>query len=108
VLIVFDEQRLHAAPPQTPIYSVRTFRGWQPITTSILTQQLRNTLTSMLIDLGVTPTDISIRSLCASSAMALLCANVDPDTIRLFGRWRSNEMLHYLHVQALPIAAPLA
>ena len=40
--------------------------------------------------------------------MALLCGNVDTDKIRFLGRWRSDEMLRYLHVQALPIAAPLA
>jgi hypothetical protein len=40
--------------------------------------------------------------------MALLCAAVDTDIIRLLGRWRSDEMLRYLHVQALPIVAPLA
>jgi len=40
--------------------------------------------------------------------MALLCANVDPDKIQLLGQWRSDEMLCYVHVQALPIVAPLA
>jgi hypothetical protein len=40
--------------------------------------------------------------------MALLCADVDPDKIRLLGRWRSDEMLRYLHVQALPIVTPFA
>ena len=28
--------------------------------------------------------------------MALIMARVDPDTIRLVGRWRSNTMLRYL------------
>jgi hypothetical protein len=40
--------------------------------------------------------------------MALLCAQVDPDMIRLMGRWRSNEMLRYLHVQSFPLLEPLA
>jgi hypothetical protein len=40
--------------------------------------------------------------------MALLCARVDMDMIRLLGRWRSDEMLWYLHVQTFPIVAPLA
>jgi hypothetical protein len=35
--------------------------------------------------------------------MALLCAHVDTDVIRLLGRWRSDEMLRYLHVQAEPV-----
>jgi hypothetical protein len=57
---------------------------------------------------GVTATDISACSLRASGTMALLCAAVDTDIIHLLGRWRSEEMLHYLHVKALPIVAPLA
>jgi len=47
---------------------------------------------------GITPHEISVRSLRASGAMSLLCAKVDTDMIRLMGRWRSDEMLRYLHV----------
>ena len=32
--------------------------------------------------------------------MALLMAQVDPDTIHLVGWWRSDTMLHYLHTTA--------
>jgi hypothetical protein len=46
--------------------------------------------------------DVSIRSTRAGGAMALLCAGVDSDRIRLVGRWRSDEMYRYLHVQAQP------
>ena len=35
--------------------------------------------------------------------MALLCSGVDTDMIKLIGRWRSDEMLRYLHVQARPV-----
>ena len=34
--------------------------------------------------------------------MALLCAGIDSDIIWLVGRWRLDEVLRYLHVQALP------
>jgi hypothetical protein len=57
---------------------------------------------------GIAPTDISIRSLRSSGAMALLCARVYTNLIHLLGRWHSDEMLHYLHVQTFPIVAPLA
>ena len=40
--------------------------------------------------------------------MALLCAGVDRDQIRLVGRWRSDEMYRYLHVQAQPVMNGLA
>jgi hypothetical protein len=32
--------------------------------------------------------------------MVLLCANIDPNTIKMLGCWRSNEMLRYLHLEA--------
>jgi hypothetical protein len=39
----------------------------------------------------------------AAGATALLCAQVNTDIIQLIGRWRSYEMLRYLHVQAEPV-----
>ena len=43
------------------------------------------------------------RSLRAAGANALLLANFDTNIICLIGRWRSDEMLRYLHVQATPL-----
>ena len=40
--------------------------------------------------------------------MALLCAHVDSDTIRLLGRWQSDAMLRYLTVQAQPVMRDFA
>jgi hypothetical protein len=34
--------------------------------------------------------------------MSLLCAKVDSNVIKLVGRWHSDEMLQYLHLQAYP------
>ena len=34
--------------------------------------------------------------------MALLCAEIDTNIVRMVGRWRSDEMLRYLHLQAYP------
>ena len=45
----------------------------------------------------------TLRSARAGGAMALLCAGIDGDRIRLIGRWRSDEMYRYLHVQAQPV-----
>ena len=74
---------------------------------TVVTKQLRLTVTAMGAIYGIQPHDISIRSLCSSGAKALLCARVDTDTIRLLGRWRSDEMLCYPHVQAVPLVTPL-
>ncbi|EJK56667.1 hypothetical protein THAOC_23403 [Thalassiosira oceanica] len=77
-----------ARPPQPPI---STF--WVPLTAFIGPS------------LGFLPEDVSARSLRAAGANALLFAKVDTDVIRLIGRWRSDEMLRYLHVQAAPLMA---
>ena len=53
--------------------------------------------------LGFMHKDLSARSLQTAGAMARLCSGVDNDIISLIGRWRSDEMLRYLHVQAEPI-----
>ena len=53
--------------------------------------------------LGFTYKDVSVRSLWAAGAMALVCSGVNNDIISLIGRWRSDEMLRYLHMQAEPI-----
>jgi hypothetical protein len=99
--------RLNNADHTTPLYSYRT-SIWQAVTTTLLTYRLRSTVLALGDHYGINPTDISIRSLRSSGAMALLCANVDTDMIRLLGRWRSDEMLRYLHVQSFPLLAPLA
>jgi hypothetical protein len=40
--------------------------------------------------------------------MAMLCANVDPIRAKMLGRWRSDEMLTYLTMQASPMIAGLS
>ena len=35
--------------------------------------------------------------------MALLIACINTDIIHLIGRWRSDEMLRYLHLQVQPV-----
>jgi len=95
------------AQQTTPLYSYYD-TTWNKIDTTILTAQLRCTLTALGQACGIQPQEISIRSLRSSGAMALLCARVDTDMIRLLGRWRSDKMLRYLHVQSFPLLAPLS
>ena len=40
--------------------------------------------------------------------MALLCARVDTNVIKMVGRWRSDAMFRYLHLQAFPLMRSLA
>jgi hypothetical protein len=64
---------------------------------------LCNSAPALYLELGIDPLRISTRSLHAGGAMALLCAQVDTNLIRLVGCWRSDEMLRYLHLQAYPL-----
>ena len=73
------------------------------VTPSHITTALRETTKSLGPSLGFLPADVSARSLRAAGANPLLLSNVDPNIIRLIGRWKSDEMLRYLHVQAAPL-----
>ena len=95
--------RSHLAVPTTPLCTVYLLHGAScPITPSIITTLLRRSAALLHNTLGINPSDVSARSLRAGGAMALLNANVDPTVIKLIGRWRSDEMLRYLHLQAYP------
>jgi hypothetical protein len=95
--------RRHHAPPDTPLCTVFTSPTHSTtITSSMLTSSLRDAATILLPTLGFPPRDISARALRAGGAMALLCAQVDENIIKLVGRWRSDQMLRYLHLQAYP------
>ncbi|KAL3809642.1 hypothetical protein ACHAXA_003728, partial [Cyclostephanos tholiformis] len=93
--------REHTAPPTTPL--ARVFNTPDKVTASYLTVQIRDAVAACGPHLGFLPTEVSARCLRAAGATALLLARVDPDVIRLIGRWRSDEMLWYLHVQAYPL-----
>ena len=68
-----------------------------------ITRTIQQAVKSIVINLGFLPSDVTARSLRAAGANALLLADVDPNIIRLIGRWKSDEMLRYLHVQAAPL-----
>jgi hypothetical protein len=103
--------RSHNAPWTTPL--CHYYRNHQTRTHLIkpndITTALRAAVTRLgPATLGFLPTEVSARSLRASGANALLCAKVDTDMIRLLGRWRSDEMFRYLHLQAQPIMQAFA
>ncbi len=92
------------APPSCPlnIYAVAPTRPWRHVQSGDLTRRLRNTLALFPIP-GYVAADIFARSTRAGGAMALLCAGVSGERIRMVGRWRSDELYRYLHVQAQPV-----
>jgi hypothetical protein len=86
------------APPTTYICAIGP--SLQPLTSTGLTQLLRQACLSLGNPSGFLPTDITAKSLRASGAMALLNGKVDHEIIQLIGRWKSDSSLRYLHVQA--------
>ena len=77
---------------------------WINVTPTKITARLKATVKLFAgTHLGFTHHDVSARSLRSAVAMALLYSGVDNDIISIIGRWRSDEMLRYLYVQAEPI-----
>lgn len=96
--------RTYGALPDTPLSVYFEHGAWKRVSPADITAVLRTAVLALgPATLGFTPADISARCLRAAGAMALLCAQVDTDMIRLLGRWRSDEMLRYLHLQAEPV-----
>ncbi len=95
--------RLHHATAATPLHSYYDTGHWTAITTAIVTATLRLSASLLGPTLGFTASDINARALRAGGAMALLCDRVDPNLIQMIGRWRSNAMFRYLHLQAFPL-----
>jgi hypothetical protein len=100
--------RTYHAPPTTPLASHYMSPALTLICPADITTALRCSTAIIGPSVGFLPSDISARSLRAAGAMALLCAHVDSDVIRLLGRWRSDETLRYLHVQAEPLMRDFA
>ena len=69
----------------------------------MITKVLKGAVSLSGENLGFLPKEVSARSLQAAGAMALLCSGIDTEITRLIGQWRSDEMLHYLHLQAEPL-----
>lgn len=103
--------RAYDAPTDTPIHSY-----FEPALSSEcrvvysvhITCALRVAAAEKLSTLGIEPKDISARSLRPGGATAMLCAKIDRDITQLIGRWKSDEMLKYLHVQAASLMANYA
>ena len=99
--------RENFAPPGTPLCSYKRNGHWTPFTSTHITKILQISAT-LAPQLGISPADITARSLRAGGAMALLCGCVDPSLIKLVGRWKSEAMFRYLYAQALPLIRNLA
>jgi integrase len=106
--------RKNNAPEDTPLARLfqpsdgSTLGGPSRITSTHLTRKIRRAVKIVGPSVGFLESDVSVRCLRAAGANTLLLANVDGDVIRLIGRWRSDEMLRYLHTQAAPLMSNYA
>ena len=101
--------RAMQAPAATPIntYRASPTSPTRFVSSCDITRRLRTALT-LHPDPAIQPHEISARSTRPGGAMALLCAGVGADRIRMVGRWRSDELYRYLHVQAQQVMTGLA
>ena len=92
--------RLHHAPPDTPIHAFYNHGQAETVPPACVTNALRHAARDIQDLTGIDPLLLSARSLRPGGATALLCAGVDPNNIKLLGRWRSDSMLVYLRIHA--------
>jgi hypothetical protein len=93
----------HQQPPSTPLCKFFQDHTHGMVTPTLIRDTLRRGLNTVgHTTLGIHPNQIDARSLRAGGATALLCANVDHNTIQLLGRWKSDAMMRYLHISANP------
>jgi hypothetical protein len=100
--------RQNKATKTTPPASYFHNRKRIPIKAADVTTALRLATIVTAHQTGLKHTDITARSLRAGGAMALMCGNIDHNTIRMLGRWHSDAMLWYLHLQAKPLMRQFA
>ena len=99
--------RANNASPDTPLCAFAEGGSWFVVTSEMVTDLLRQAVRACP-ECGLSPEDISARSLRATGAMAMLCDGIDSNKIKLLGRWKSDEMLKYLHIQAEPLYRDLS
>ena len=73
------------AAPSSPLACIYHVQQWYKTSPSDISSVLRQSVAILGPSVGFTPSDISARSLRASGAMALLCAGIDHDRIKLLG-----------------------
>jgi hypothetical protein len=92
----------HKASLTTPVVSFYWGNRCILVKAKDVTEVLRHVMRINIHRTGIEPLEISARSLRAGGAMALLHGKVDLSNIRMMGRWHSDAMLRYIHVQAHP------
>ena len=100
---------LHMAKPDQSLcsYYHNASKTYQYLASQDITQVLRASALHHP-SFCVNPSSVKCCSLCTSGAMAHFSCRVNTLLIKLVGRWHSDTMLHYLHVQSCPIMSGLS
>mmetsp|Transcript_4318 Transcript_4318/g.4892 ORF Transcript_4318/g.4892 Transcript_4318/m.4892 type:complete len:178 (-) Transcript_4318:283-816(-) len=100
--------RTHHAAETTPLATYFFHGSATKLSSRNISSVLKAAVTFLGPQLGFTADHVSARSLRSAGAMALFNMKVDALTIRLIGRWRSDEMLRYLSTQCEPVMRGLS
>ena len=92
--------RDNGAAVDSPLCAYYHGDRWRLVTPPMVTHLLRQAAAHVGKEYGIEPKDISARALRASGAMALLCGGIDKVKTQLMGRWKTDAMLTYLHIQS--------
>ena len=90
----------HGATGEMPISSYKKGTKWQQLRGDDITAATRAVVRAAGPSIGFTEVDISAYSLhVGGGGMAILTVQVDPDTICLVRRWRSESIIRYLYTR---------
>jgi hypothetical protein len=95
--------RRHNASLVTQVASFNRGNHFTLVKAKDITEDLSHAMRINIHRTGIEPLEISARTLRAGGAMALLHGEVDLNNIQIMGRWHSDAMMRYLHVQAQSI-----
>jgi hypothetical protein len=95
--------RLHSTNSTAPITSYYRNSLHISVEARDVAGTLHSIITANVHRTGAHAHEISMRSLRADGAMALLYGNVNFDLIRIFWRWHSDATIRYSHMQVQPV-----
>jgi hypothetical protein len=100
--------RLKGAKCTVSSASIYVQNGRTAIKAKQITDTIRQSMNVNFHRTGISPDEVSARSLRADGANALLCGKVDKNLIQMLGQWHSDAMIRYLHMKAQPIVQHFA
>ena len=89
-----------SSPIKLPIASYHGGTEWRVLKNKDLTNAIRASVRRICYTIVLRPEEVSTCSLCTSGAMTMILGGIDCNVIQIFGQWKSETMLCYLHISA--------